>query len=253
MLELYHSGLTTCSKQVRHCLTEKGLDYVTRFVQLARFENLSPEYLKLNPKGVVPTLVHDGNVVTNSFVIMEYIEDVFPENPLRPADPLARAKARFWSWNADDVHLSVTSMTYQAFIRGRVKDMTEAEIDDVAARTPVPDRREKWRRITHGGYVEREMELAEEKTGYVLDEFGKAIGDGPWVCGDVFSLADVSMLAIIHRMGEIRPEMITPEARPEVAAWHDRMRARPAVIKTYSPDTDEVKPQPEQFGMAKAG
>ena len=55
MLELYHSGLTTCSKQVRHCLREKGVPYQSRYVELWRYENLSPDYLKLNPNGVVPT------------------------------------------------------------------------------------------------------------------------------------------------------------------------------------------------------
>ena len=85
MLELYHSGLTTCSKQVRHCLREKGLKYESKYVELWRYENLSPDYLKLNPNGVVPTLVHDGTPIINSFCINEYIEDAFPEPPLRPA------------------------------------------------------------------------------------------------------------------------------------------------------------------------
>jgi glutathione S-transferase len=67
MLELYHSGLTTCSKQVRHCLREKGLAYASRYVELWRYENLSPDYLALNPNGVVPTLVHDGTPIIISF------------------------------------------------------------------------------------------------------------------------------------------------------------------------------------------
>ena len=92
MLELYHSGLTTCSKQVRHCLREKGLSYQSRYVELWRYENLSPAYLALNPNGVVPTLVHDGVPIINSFCINEYIEDSFPEPPLRPADPRERAR-----------------------------------------------------------------------------------------------------------------------------------------------------------------
>ena len=69
MLTLYHSGLTTCSKQVRHCLREKGLTYDSRYVDLLRFEHLSDDYLGLNPSGVVPTPVHDGRVVTNSACI----------------------------------------------------------------------------------------------------------------------------------------------------------------------------------------
>ena len=74
MLQLYHSGLTTCSKQVRHCLREKGLKYESKYVELWRYDNLSPDYLKLNPNGVVPTLVHDGAPIINSFCINEYIE-----------------------------------------------------------------------------------------------------------------------------------------------------------------------------------
>ena len=90
MLELYHSGLTTCSKQVRHCLHEKGLKYQSRYVELWRYENLSPEYLKLNPNGVVPTLVHDGKPVTESAVILYYLEDAFPQPPLLPAAAIDR-------------------------------------------------------------------------------------------------------------------------------------------------------------------
>jgi Glutathione S-transferase, N-terminal domain len=71
MLELYHSGLTTCSKQVRHCLREKGLPYRSRCVELWHYENLSPAYLALNPNGVVPTLVHDSAPIINSFCINE--------------------------------------------------------------------------------------------------------------------------------------------------------------------------------------
>ena len=91
MLELYHGGLTTCSKQVRHCLREKELPYKSHFVELWRYENLSPDYLKLNPNGVVPTLVHDGVPIINSFCINEYIEDAFPAAPERSARARAHA------------------------------------------------------------------------------------------------------------------------------------------------------------------
>ena len=63
MLELYHAGRTTCSRKARLCLAEKGLDYVSHYMNLGAFENHAPEYLKLNPNGVVPTLVHDGRVI----------------------------------------------------------------------------------------------------------------------------------------------------------------------------------------------
>ena len=104
MLELYHSGLTTCSKQIRLCLREKGLDYKSNYIELWNYENLNKDYLQLNEVGVVPTLEHDGVPVRNSFVIAEYIEDVFPEPPLIPSSALACAKMRLWTWTADDLH-----------------------------------------------------------------------------------------------------------------------------------------------------
>ena len=112
MLELYHSGLTTCSKQVRHCLREKGLAYQSRYVELWRYENLSPDYLKLNPNGVVPTLVHDGVPIINSFCINEYLEDAFPQPALRPADARGRARMRYWAWTADDVHHAIARLSH---------------------------------------------------------------------------------------------------------------------------------------------
>ena len=91
-LTLYHSGLSTCSKQVRHCLREKRLGYASCYVELRRYENVSASYLAINPNVAVPTLVHNGTPITNAFCIMQYIDDVFPEMPLRPANALEHAR-----------------------------------------------------------------------------------------------------------------------------------------------------------------
>ena len=90
MLELYHANHSTCSQKVRLCLAEKGLDFEGHLINLATKEQLDPEYLKLNPNGVVPSLVHDGVVIMDSSVICEYLDEVFPENSLaRPIPPSA--------------------------------------------------------------------------------------------------------------------------------------------------------------------
>src|SRR5690348_9759076 len=102
MLELYHAGLTSCSLKARLCLKEKGLAYVSRFVALQRFEQHRPDYLALNPNGVVPTLVHDGLAIYESSVINEYLDEVFPEPGLKPADAAGRARMRIWTKLADE-------------------------------------------------------------------------------------------------------------------------------------------------------
>jgi glutathione S-transferase len=96
MLKLYNFPQSTCSQKVRLTLWEKGLDFLDRPVNSAAREHLSDWYLKLNPNGVVPTLDHDGSIIIDSSVIMEYLDEVFPENSLTPSDPVARAKVRKW-------------------------------------------------------------------------------------------------------------------------------------------------------------
>ena len=244
MLELYHSGNTTCSKQVRQHLNEKGVPYVSRYIELWSYQNLTPEYLKLNPNGVVPTLVHDGNAIINSFCIMEYIEDVFPHNPLRPADPVARAKQRLWSWLADDVHPTVANATYNQQMRNRHKDMDRDTVARVLSMMPVPERRERFRRTTGEGYTAQELEAAWERIGFVLGRFDQALDPGPWICGTFYSIGDVAMLAIVERVRELRPELIAPSRLPRVAAWHGHSMARQAVKKVYALDTDETPRRP---------
>ncbi len=69
MLELYHNHISVCAQKVRLVLAEKGLSWKGHHFDLRRGEHLNPDYLKLNPKGVVPTLIHDGTVLVESMAI----------------------------------------------------------------------------------------------------------------------------------------------------------------------------------------
>src|SRR2546426_1044521 len=95
-MTLYDSPGSPCARRVRAVLLEKGIAWTTRLVDLTRLEQKRPEYLALNPNGVVPTLVHGDRVVYESNVITEYLDDVFPDPPLYPRDPWARAQAKMW-------------------------------------------------------------------------------------------------------------------------------------------------------------
>jgi glutathione S-transferase len=103
MLELYHDWRSFCSIKVRPCLAEKGLSWEGRFVDLIKLEHMTPQYLELHPNGVVTTLVHDGVPIYESMLINEYLDEVFQDVPLMPADPVERARARFWVKFEDDV------------------------------------------------------------------------------------------------------------------------------------------------------
>jgi glutathione S-transferase len=96
MLELYNFAESTCSQKVRLCLAEKCLDFIDHRVDYSIREQLSAAYLKLNPNGVVPTLLHGGEPIIESSVIVEYLDEVFPDPPLSPEGPVGRAKMRAW-------------------------------------------------------------------------------------------------------------------------------------------------------------
>ena len=100
-IELYHTAHSTCSQKVRLALAEKGLpergrDWIEHEVDLGKFEQLEPAYLKMNPNGVVPTFVHNGQILCESSAIMEYLEEALPAPPLLPENNVDRARARAW-------------------------------------------------------------------------------------------------------------------------------------------------------------
>ena len=94
MIELYHHGSSVCAAKVRFALGEKKLAWKGHYIDILKGEQFAPEYQKLNPKAVVPTLVHDANVIVESTVINEYLDETFPDKPLRPSSPVERAEMR---------------------------------------------------------------------------------------------------------------------------------------------------------------
>ena len=251
MLELYHSGLTTCSKQVRHCLHEKGLKYKSRYVELWRYENLSPDYLRLNPNGVVPTLVHDGTPIINSFCINEYIDDAFPEPPLKPADLKDRARMRYWAWTADEVHLSLARLTHERMLKAALKDLSAEELQTMLRSTPVPEKRERWNLLAKGGYSADQLQAALDNVLFIFRRVQEELATrGPWLAGKTFSLGDISMVAIVHRIFELYPERINRADFPVLNDWWDRIMSRPAAAFVYAEDTDEVPARPATKSIA---
>lgn len=93
MITLYDFGNSVCCQKVRVTLCEKGLGWES-VVDLFRGEQYDPKYLKLNPKGLVPTLVHDGVPVTGQTLICEYLDDAFPHPRLIPTDSTRPAPTR---------------------------------------------------------------------------------------------------------------------------------------------------------------
>ncbi|MBT5458359.1 MAG: glutathione S-transferase family protein, partial [Rhodospirillaceae bacterium] len=163
MLTLYHGETSTCSKRVRITLAEKGVEWESRHLNLAKRENLDPDYLKLNPNGVVPTLVHDGRVLIESVFIIQYLDEVFPEPPLAPADAYGRAQMRIWMDRIEHVlhrNINIVSWIRQGRYK-RFEGMSEAELQAVLDAQATEEKRLLLRTRLKQGVSEEDMDFAE--------------------------------------------------------------------------------------------
>ena len=227
---LYHSLRSTCSRKVRICLGEKGIEFESRVLDLKKFEHHSPGYLRLNPNGYVPTLVDGGRALIESSIINEYLDESYPQAPLRPADPYARLQMRIWTKFVDDVCLpAVVVPTWTEALAGSVAGKSDEELKLILDRIPLPERRARWYKIAREGYSEAEFREAYDKMALALDRMEQALSKTRWLAGDDYSLADINISPYVWRFREIDPVLLDPVKRPRVAVWFETMLARPAV------------------------
>lgn len=236
MLTLYHTPQSTCSQKVRLVLAEKGIAWEERKMDWLAGEHLADWYLAINPNGVVPTLVHDGAAVIDSSVINEYLEDIFPEPPLRPVDPMACARMRAWRQFIDEV--PTAAIRVPSFNRSLVRlwqDMSAEEFEAFAARHPL--RADFYRKMGTGGFDAVEMEASMRRLTETLARMERALADGgAWLNGADFSLADISIVPTIVRLEDLGHARMW-SALPAVTAWYQRIRARPSFAAVYQGET----------------
>ena len=169
MLTLYHYWSSVCSQKVRLCLAEKKLPFQSRHIDLFTFEHWEPFYRKINQKGVVPALDHDGKIIIESNVLLEYLEDAFPATRLRPDDAYAKAQMRIWIFNSEEIaHSNVNTASHNPrhAVRQAQKPYTQEQLDRAAANCPNPIIAARFlHRQAHG------VSEAEENQAYVALDY----------------------------------------------------------------------------------
>lgn len=234
---LYHALPSLCSQKVRLALAEKGVAYRAREVDIGpSMENYEPWYVRLNPRGVVPTLQHGDRVVTDSARILRYIDANFPGPALLPAEIEARAVAEALLDRQD--RLRLRELTYANIkgplgfvarrgILGRVGRLKakKAEAPELAAAydARIADIREWHRTLQEPAKIAAIL----EEVDVALGEVDEALARGPFLGGDAYSLADVAWTIVLGRLrmlglgGHV-------DRWPRVAEYYARMRARPS-------------------------
>ncbi len=234
MLDLYHHGSSVCAAKVRIVLAEKGIEWKGHYIDILKGDQFDPDYMKLNPKAVVPTLVHDGRVILESTVICEYLDEVFPEPALKPADPVARATMRLWTKAIDEVmHPACAEITFASSHRHIVNRLGPEGVAKFLNSTPpqsvTPQWHERKKEIVLNGFnapgVDRKFRIYD---GY-LQKIEDALKDTQWLAGDSLSLADIGMLPYVNRLAMLSMSEMWTQKRPRLTDWFNRLMARRVV------------------------
>ena len=228
MIELWHATHSTCSQKVRLCLAEKRLPWQSHFVDLRRFQHLEPAFLALNPAAMVPVLKDGCQVIRESLVINEYLDDACPEPTLRPSGALERARMREWTlYVAEEPTWAVKVPSFQKNLRPELAGRySQAEIEAIAAKMPNRETAARWVKAVRQGFSPAEIEASMRRLAKTLERMEDQLQKSAWLAGEEYSLADVDMAPFVHRIAALDAAMVG--AQPGVADWYARMQAREA-------------------------
>lgn len=229
-LVYYHAEPAANSLKSMICLKEKGLEFESRYVDLHKFEQHSDWFLAINPEGQVPALVHDGAIITHTTIINEYLEDVFPETPLRPADAVGKARMRYWNKFVDEQVMNYVSMHgWHRMIGVIARSIDTGDFEELLARIPLPDQRKKWA-TARSGFSEAELANAIDKIVYACVKVEAQLAEAPWIAGGMFTTADANFYSMCGMSVErMFPELEVARTYPRLVDWRERMEARPGV------------------------
>lgn len=222
-LHLYHFSQSNCSMRVRMTLEEKGLAWASHHLNLHKGENITPEYFGIHPKGLVPTLVHDGVVIIESTDIIDHLDETFPEPPLRPNGKTAKGEMGHWMRTAADNHIFVKTYMFAHRI-GRRMAKTEAEL---AAYRDLQNNEELIAFHEENSSADGlSADRVSRATRVLTDCFAgidRALNERRWLVGDAFSLADITWIPLYVTLDKAG----FPFSRfANVARWKDAIRAR---------------------------
>jgi glutathione S-transferase len=199
-MKLYNMNLSNFATKCRIAIYDKGAK--VDIVPIPGNDSKSPEYLKLNPLGKVPTLDADGQVIGESETINEYLEDKFPTPALLPKSPEGRARVRSFT-RFHDLYLEPPLRALFAHMNPKTRD--EKVVND---------------------------RLTELNTR--LDQLEKMLADSGFATGADFTLADCALAPTtffaVNMLGMFgaKPPL---EGRPKLAAWWAHVQTRPSVKK----------------------
>jgi glutathione S-transferase len=209
MITIYSGPVSWFSRKVEIVLYEKSLPFrqvIVPFSQTRGYFDRPAEVVRIHPQRQVPVLIDRDVELYDSSIIAEYLDEAYPDPPLMPKSPVARAHCRLWDNFGDEVMLEP--------IR---KLMHRTEPHDHAGET--------WRAL------ERDAALAMPAIGTHFDRLDRALDGRPFL-GDAFSLADIACVMAVYWSQRLAGPPFG--GRQHLSAWYLRLRDRPSVAKAFA-------------------
>jgi GST-like protein len=235
MLTLYHWEPNANSGKPMLALKEKGVPFESHYLDLLNFDQHKPDYLKINPNGTIPALVHDGRMLTESTAIMEYVDEAFPGPALRPANPEERWRMRWWMRFFDQYFgPSLSMIGWSVFVGPSVRSRDPDELKAAIDRIPLKERRIAWSKAIYNTFSKEELEESGRRVAIGTKCLEEALSRRPWIAGSTYSLADINGFNLGYAIPLSRPELCNDEKTPHIMAWLRKIYARPAAKATWA-------------------
>jgi glutathione S-transferase len=231
-LHLLHFAGSSCSQKVRILMREKRLDYISHPINLARNQNVTPWFLGINPRGVVPVLVHDGDVHVESNDIMEWLDALdSPMSPLFPQTEHERGMAKASLELEDSMHMDLRNLT-MAFIYPRFMTRKSAETlrryeHEGATNAKRAIEVQWWRDFAEQGVSREAVRRSEAAYRAAFEQLDARLRTQNWLIGDRMSVLDIAWYISVNRLGLAGYPL---ERHPALAAWYNKLRERPAFV-----------------------
>jgi glutathione S-transferase len=241
MLELYHWEPNGSALKALIALNEKALPFQSRYVDVPAFEQYQPGFLsasretRLNLEGEGPILVHEGRQITESLFLIEYLEDAFPEKPLRPADALSHSRILAWARFINEVFMpGASTLGCHTYLAPTLKGRDVKSLEPMLARIPMKYLADAWRLALTGGYSSDLLEDSRRKVTLAVRRIEDALAHSQWLVGPTYSLADIDAFAICNSLPTLTPDVVNTATTPRLLDWLNRIRLRPAVQAALS-------------------
>ena len=236
MLSLYHYDRSTAAQRVRLILEEKKIKWESIIVDTARgdVDQLPKDYHKLNPKGLVPVIINEGSAIPESLIILEYLEDKFPEPSFKPNKPEQIAKMRLWMNRINDgIHVASRTIGVCIVNRHIYNEEKKSKISEYYAKMKDNVRKKNDQINIEFGLESPLLPESVKAFKNLFEEMDNTLKDTPWLVGDSYSLADIALVVYLRRMESFMMAPLWKNLK-HLNQWYKLISSRPAYIESVT-------------------